>query len=294
VRVSRVILLSSSLILGALLTACSAVTPTAVPPISGRLQTDPEAIAALPDRYKADAILTAAIDPTYAPNESTDIHGNPVGWEVELGNAIGARLGMRIQYSKVPFANVLPAVKLGTYDLAISSITDTATRHADVDMVDYYSAGTQWAQLASRSNVNPGNACGLKIAVQKDTYQATVDLVARNKACLAANQPKMIILSYALQADANESVKLGHADALVADSPVAQYAVKSSNGLLKVAYEPYDVQFYGLAVQKGSPLVKAITIAIQSLIDDGTYLEILKSWGVEQGAVSSASLNGGK
>jgi polar amino acid transport system substrate-binding protein len=294
VQVTRVVLVATYFILGAFLSACSVVSPTAVPPVSGRLQTDPEAIAALPDRYKADGILTAAIDPTYAPNESTDIHGNPVGWEVELGNAIGARLGMRIQYSKVAFANVLPAVKLGTYDLAISSITDTATRHADVDMIDYYSAGTQWAQLASRSNVNPGNACGLKIAVQKDTYQATVDLVDRSKACVAAGQPKIIVLSYALQADADESVKLGHADALVADSPVAQYAVKSSNGLLEVVSEPYDVQFYGLAVQKDSQLVKAISIAIQSLIDDGTYLEILKSWGVEQGAVASVSLNGGK
>ena len=293
-KASRFVALSATVGLGLGLTACSPVAPTAVPTISGRLQTDAEAIAALPQQYKTDGILTAAIDPTYAPNESVDSHGNPVGWEVELGNAIGARLGIRIQYSKVSFSSILESVKAGEYDLALSSISDTPLRHADVDMINYYSAGTQWAQLASGPKVSPNQACGLKVAVQQDTYQATVDLVARNKACLAAGKPKISIMGYAMQSDANESVKLGHADALVADSPVTQYAVKASAGLLATASAPYDVQYYGLAVAKGSQLSKALTLAVQSLIDDGTYLEILKSWGVDQGAISIAGMNGGK
>ena len=293
-KIAKSVAIGITLLSGLGLSSCAPVNPTHVPTISSRVSIDAKAKAELPSQYQVDGALNVAMDPTYAPNESTDGHGNPVGWEVELGNAIGARLGLRMQYSNVPFSNILTDVQSGKFDLGLSSIFDTEDRRQYVDMVDYYSAGTQWAQRVGGPNVDPNNACGRVISVQTSSYQEQVDLVARNAKCLASGRKKITILSYTVQSDSMEAVKLGHADAVVADSPVTQYEVKSSGGKLEAVYAPYDEQYYGIAVQKSNKLCKAIQLAIQSLINDGTYRGILAAWGVQQGAVPTALLNSGK
>jgi polar amino acid transport system substrate-binding protein len=51
---------------------------------------------------------------------------------------------------------------------------------------------------------------------------------------------------------------------------------------------------YGIGVNKSNPkLTKAIQLALQSLVDDGTYTRILQSWNVTQGAVTKVTVNGG-
>lgn len=292
-KIARIVASGLALASCLMFAGCAPAEPTAVPTISSRIDVDLKAQAALPGKYIQDGVLNVAIDPTYAPNESVDGHGNPVGWEVELGNAIAARLGLRMQYTKVSFSDIIPSVGQGTYDLGLSSMFDTAVRRKSVDMVDYYTAGTQWAQRVDGPNVDPNNACGLVVSVQTASYQEEVDLVARNKKCVASGREKIHVLSYVNQSDSIEAVKLGHADAVVADSPVTQYEVKGSSGKLIIKYQPYDEQFYGIAVKKGSQLGIALQLAIQSLINDGTYRGILATWGVQQGAVEKSLINAG-
>lgn len=293
-KIAKVIAAGLVLIGGLSVSGCVAIEPTSVPTISSRVDIDEKAAAALPAKYKSEGLLNVAIDPTYAPNESTDVHGNPVGWEVELGNAIAARLGLRMQFTKVAFADILPSVQQGTYDLGLSSMFDTEARRELVDMVDYYIAGTQWAQRVGGVNVDPDNACGLIVSVQTSSYQEEVDLVDRNKKCIASGREKIVVRSYTIQSDSIEAVKLGHADAVVADSPVTQYNVKSSNGKLEIKYAAYDEQYYGIGVQKGNGLSLALQLAIQSLINDGSYRTILAAWGVQQGAIPKSLLNSGE
>lgn len=292
-KIAKVIAVGAVLAGSLSVSGCVAIEPTAVPTITSRVKIDAKAAAVLPAQYKVDGVLNVAIDPTYAPNESTDVHGNPVGWEVELGNAIAARLGLRMQFTKVAFSDILPEVQQGNYDLALSSMFDTEARRGMVDMVDYYIAGTQWAQRVGGVNVDPNNACGLVVAVQTSSYQEEVDLVARNKKCIDSGRERIQVLSYTIQSDSIEALKLGHADALVADSPVTQYEVQGSGGKLEIKYLAYDEHYYGIGVQKGNALSKAIQLAIQSLINDGTYRTILAAWGVQQGAIPKSLMNAG-
>ena len=56
----------------------------------------------------------------------------------------------------------------------------------------------------------------------------------------------------------------------------------------------FDAAPYGFAVQKGSGMAEAVQEALQALIDDGTYLEILTKAGFEAGAITEATINAGK
>jgi polar amino acid transport system substrate-binding protein len=251
---------------------------------------DEAAVALLPDDIKKSGKLVIGIDATYPPNEYKDDAGEPIGWEVDLGNAMAAKLGLTPEYQISGFDKILPSVTGGTYDIGLSSFTDNEEREKVVDFVNYYEAGIQWAQAIGGS-VDPANACGLTVAVQATTYEETDELPAKSDECVSAGKEPINILKYEKQDEASNALALGQADAMTADSPITQYAVSKLKDKIELAGDAFDVAPYGIAVDKGSPLAKAIQAALQSLIDDGTYLDILTEWGVDAGAVDSITIN---
>ncbi|GAB3580400.1 ABC transporter substrate-binding protein [Leifsonia lichenia] len=244
----------------------------------------------LPADIKKAGVLTVGMDNTYPPNEYKDDSGQPAGWEVELTNAIGAKLGLKINYAIAKFDNIIPSIVGGKDDFGMSSFTDTTEREKQVDFVNYYTAGIMWASAKGKT-IDPDNACGLKVAVQATTYEDTDEVPAKSKACTDAGKPAIQALRFDTQDAATNAVVLGQADALSADSPVTLYAISKSSGKLQAAGKAFEVAPYGLPVAKDSKFTKVLQKTVQSLIDDGTYGKILDKWGVSDGAVTTADIN---
>jgi polar amino acid transport system substrate-binding protein len=159
-------------------------------------------------------------------------------------------------------------------------------------MISYYSAGTQWAtKKGNPDDVDPDNACGLAIAVQRDTVQVD-DITARSQACEAAGNAAIDIQQFDAQSDATAAVASGRVVAGLADSPVMAYAVQQTNGQLELLGDIYDSAPYGYVVAKDqTDFARAIADAVQALIDDGAYEEVLTRWGVEAGAIDDPTVN---
>ncbi len=251
---------------------------------------DSAAVALLPDDIKKSGKLVIGIDPTYAPNEYKDDAGNPIGWDVDLATAMAEKLGLKADYQISSFDKIIPSITGGTYDIGVSSFTDNAEREKQVDFVNYYNAGIQWAQPIGKS-VDPDNACGLTVAVQATTVEETDELPAKSKACTDAGKAEITILKFDKQDEATNALVLGRADAMSADSPITQYAVSQQKDKIELAGDPFDVAPYGIAVDKGSKLAQAIQAALQSMMDDGSYKKILDKWGVYSGAVDKITIN---
>ncbi|HEY7176372.1 MAG TPA: ABC transporter substrate-binding protein, partial [Micromonosporaceae bacterium] len=210
--------------------------------------------------------------------------------DVDLFNAVAAKLGLKTQWQSAPFDAIIPGVTSGKYDIGVSSFTINADRMKQVTMVSYFSAGTQWAQKAGGS-VDPNNACGKKVAVQKGTVQVD-DITARSSACTKAGKPAITIDQYQAQSDATAAVVSGKDDAMLADSPVSAYAVKQTNGQLALAGDIYESAPYGYVLPKDqTDFGSAIASAVQELITDGTYNQILTKWGVQAGAITNPTVN---
>lgn len=236
--------------------------------------------------------ILVGTDASYAPNEFKAEDGSTIiGMDVDLGTAIAAKLGVKIEFQDAKFDTLIAA--LGSkYDIGMSSFTDNKEREKAVDMVTYFSAGTAWATTKG-TNFNIDDACGKKVAVQTGTVQETEDLPARDKKCQADGKDKIEIQSYASQADATTAVASGKAEAMLADSPVTAYAISKTNGQLEPAGDIYGAAPYGIAVPKsGGTLKDAILAALKSLIADGTYKKILTKWGVEAGGITDPVING--
>jgi len=262
---------------------------------AGAAPTVDEALAAkVPDAIKSDGKVLIGTDASYAPNEFLDADGKTVvGWDVDLFNAVAAKLGLQTEWQSATFDAIIPGVQSGKYEMGISSFTINDERKQQVNMTSYFTAGTQWGtKTGNPTGVQPDNACGKKVAVQTNTVQDTEDLPKRDEACTAAGKPAITVDRYQRQDQATAAVVSGKDDAMLADSPVLAYAVKQTNGQLELLGDIYDAAPYGYVIEKDqTEFAQAVADAVQALITDGTYKTILDKWGVGAGAIDNPAVN---
>ena len=254
-----------------------------------------EALAAkVPDAVKSDGKLVIGTDSSYPPNEFLDTDGKTViGWDVDLFNAIAAKLGLKTEWQSAVFDAIIPGIESGKYEMGVSSFFITDDRKKQADMVSYYNVGTQWLTKKGNPNgIQPDAACGKKVAVQTNTAQDTDDLAKRQEKCKSEGKPAITIDRYQRQDQATASVVSGKDDATLADSPVMAYAVKQTNGQLELLGDAYDTFFYGSVIKQGqAEFAQAVAGAVKALIADGTYKTILEKWGVQGGAIDNPAVN---
>jgi polar amino acid transport system substrate-binding protein len=251
---------------------------------------DDAAVALLPADVAESGVLSIGTDAAYPPNEYKDSAGAPIGWGIDLATAIAGKLGLDPEFQISKFDNIIPSIVGEKINIGESSFTVNPARIEQVDFVNYYEAGIQWAS-ATGTDVDPNNACGLRVAVQATTVQDTDEVPAKSDACVAAGLEPIEKLQFDTQDLATNAVVLGQADALSADSPVTFYAISQNDGDLQAAGETFDVTPYGIALAKGNGMAGAVQAALQSLVDDGTYENILNEWGVADGGISTITIN---
>jgi polar amino acid transport system substrate-binding protein len=251
----------------------------------------------VPAAIKSKGTITVAADASYAPNEFIGSDGHTVvGMDPDLVQALAAEMGLKANVVNATFDTIIPGLAAGKYDLGASSFTDTKERQKTVTFVDYFLAGTSFFTKASGGTSVSGLAdlCGKTVSVESGTTEET-DAKGQSTKCKSAGKPVVNVLVFPNQSDANLALSSGRAQASMADSPVAAYQVKKSNGTFKITGQTYGTAPYGLALPKTSGLAPAMLAALKVLVRDGTYMKILTKWGVQAGAIpaSQVKINGG-
>jgi polar amino acid transport system substrate-binding protein len=255
---------------------------------------DASAAGLVPASFRSAGVLRVASDATYPPLESIGSDGKTVvGMDADIAAGIGQVLGLKVQVMNASFDTIIPSLQAKKFDLGISGFNDTVERQKTVDFVDYYKGGSSFFVKANGPTVNSlADLCGKKVAVEKGTTQLD-DATAQNAKCKSAGQPAATLLVYPDQNGANLALSSGRADVSIADSPVAAFQVKQSNGQFKLSDQEYGVVLHGIAIDKGNGLAPAIQAAIKSLIDQGAYAKITAKWGIaDSDTVSAPTING--
>ena len=239
-----------------------------------------------------DGELSAGMELSYAPAEFYAEDGKtPVGYDIDMTKAIAKTLGLKPNIVSSMFDTIIPSIG-SKYDLGITAMTITEERMQSVDFVSYYRAGSTWAvQKGNPKKLDTSDMCGAKIAVQTGTTQEE-EVNKGAEQCKADNKLDIQILSNKLQTDVTTNVVTGKADVFYADSPVAGYAIAQTDGELETLGKTEGIAPEGIVVKKGDQQMdEALQKALQKLIDDGTYMKILKYWGVQDGAISKPEIN---
>jgi polar amino acid transport system substrate-binding protein len=138
-----------------MLAACGETTTgTSTPSASGGLAKVDSIASEVPSDIRSKGALQVGVDATYAPNEAIDPDtGKIVGWDIELGAAIGTVIGVPFVFNNADFSSIIPDI--GTrYDIGISSFSPTTEREKTVDFVTYFKAGESWYTKAGGPTIN--------------------------------------------------------------------------------------------------------------------------------------------
>jgi polar amino acid transport system substrate-binding protein len=255
--------------------------------------TDSKIAAQVPAKFKSKTMVIAT-DATYAPNEFIGANGKAIeGMDPDLGKALGAVMGVKVKFVNTSFDGIIPGLAAGKFDLGMASFTDTKERQKTVDFVTYFQAGTSfYVKAAGGPTINSlADLCGHSVGVERGTTQAD-DATKQNATCKSAGKSGVKVSVYPDQNAANLSISSGRAEVGMADSPVAAYIVKKSNGQFKLTGKSYNTAPYGIAIPKGSGLTKPFLGALKTLMSDGTYKAILTKWGIQTGAITNPKING--
>ncbi len=256
------------------------------------MSADAALAAAVPEAIKSTGKLQMGTDASYAPMEFIDTDGSTIiGADVDLGNAIAAKLGLQAEWANSSFDSLIVGVTNGKFNASMSSFTINPEREQQVNMVSYLNAGTAWAVATGNpAGVNPDDACGKTVGVQKATVQVD-DIEERNAACTAAGKAAIDIQQFTQQSDVTTALASGKVDAMLADSPVIAYAI-TQTGKLEQVGDIYGSAPYGVVVPLAEKeFATTVQAAVQSMIDDGSYKQILTKWGLQDGAVTTSELN---
>ncbi|AEV85379.1 Membrane-bound lytic murein transglycosylase F [Actinoplanes sp. SE50] len=279
-RLARLLLPALLVATGA--TGCGSATGALGQPVD-RLA---EARAALPPGMADGGVLVAGTDPTFEP--MTFKQGSTyTGLDVQLVEAIAARLRMRVDWRTVSFGDLLDQVQQHKIDLSVSSMFDRAERQKKADFVDYLNAGTSIVVAKGTGDVGgmPG-LCGRRVAVQPDTVY--VDMAAAQAARCGGRK-----LVSVRSDNPSAAVAQKAADAALNDFPIAALDVQKNPGL-ELSGPQIEAIPYGIGIAKDRPaLTTAVQTALYSLVDDGTYDALLTKWKVTEGALRTGAVDGG-
>lgn len=253
------------------------------------------ALAALvPASYKQKGTLSVAANATYPPDEyfASD-NTTIIGFDPDLASAVGQILGLKFNFVNTAFANIIPGLQAGHFDLGWSSATATAERQQVVNFVTYFNSGVGFLVPSSSTVKINGlsDLCGLTVAVEAGSLEDKT-ATAQSTQCTASGKQALSIQRYQTENENILALTSGRAQVSTAGSQIIPYLVKQSNGALKSVGTPYDMSPLGIEFPKSAPagLLTSFQGALNKMIANGTYGRILAKWGEQQGAISQAEI----
>ncbi|MGA8260942.1 MAG: ABC transporter substrate-binding protein [Arenicellales bacterium] len=249
----------------------------------------------LPKDIQSKGYLSVASEIQYPPFETFAADNKTVvGIDADIAAALGKELGVELRFVSTSFDAIIPGLVAKRYDMAMSAMTDNRKREKQVDFVDYFgSGGGILARTADKDKYKTlDSLCGVTVGIAKGTTEVA-DAEKQSAKCKAEGKPAINSQIFARQNDMVLALQSGRVDAAMADAPNSAATAQESKGQLVLTGPAYDKSVFGIVFPKGSDqLMKAVQAATQKIMDDGTYLAILKKYGQQDNAITKATING--
>jgi polar amino acid transport system substrate-binding protein len=229
--------------------------------------------------------LKTAIDGTFAPHAMPKMSGGIEGFNIDLNEAIAAKLKKKISIDAAQFSGLVPALQAGTYDFLIAPVTVTKERAESMLFTEGY-LNTDFQFLLKKDAPDFTKLEDLKDKVISVNKGSAYDSWARELA------PKygFTVESFGTQTDAVQAVMAGRAYANVAGNTNIAWAVKG-NPQLKLGYLHSTGLVWAIALRKDSTALRdTLDETLECLKADGTITKLHQKWFGTMPAAGSAAV----
>lgn len=216
--------------------------------------------------------LTVGANVGNVPWEFQDDTGAIVGFEVDLATEVAKCLGRDIKIENIPFNGLFSAVQSGRIDMAMSSITITQKRLAEVSFAQPYYDSDQSLTVTAAS--------GLKGLADMSGKVIGVDTGSTGDMWATENQAKYgfsDIRRFEGLAPAMLDLGNGRIDGYISDIPALQYYAKDKPQF-SVVERILTGEQYSMMFAKDAPLAAEVSAVITAMKEDGFIAERHKKW----------------
>lgn len=252
----------------------------------------------LPDAIKSSKTITVGVVPNYPPLEMKDLKtGELTGFDIELGNAIGKKLGVEMKWQETSFEQFLSSIKTGRVDMILSGFSDLPARQETATFVDYVRSGIQFFTQASRAAEfkTVASLCGKNVGASRRTSLPGEIKTWSEANCVPKGLAPINVTGTEGSADARTQLRQGRIDAAVQGSETLPFIMSQEANTYALVGEPIRYTLMGMAMAKDQPLLhKAVVGALDELVKDGSYKKLLDKWQLSTNGVSAFTINGGK
>ncbi len=216
--------------------------------------------------------LVVGLCAEYPPFESRDEADNaPVGFDVDLANALGEKLGVEVEVVDAAWEGLLGGILKGDYDVLITAMSQQEAAAESVNMSDPY------YDLAE-----------VIVVAADDTSIATVDdlagkVVGVQSACSAEQAVDALtelkeVKRYNRNAEAFLDLRAGRVDAVVVGEAYAATEAKGQEGIKVVDADVATNSLVFVSKAGGDALTAKLNEALAQLKEDGTYEQLVTKW----------------
>ena len=250
----------------------------------------------VPEAIRKAGVLHLSVNAIYPPMEYKDTASDKlVGLDIDLADAIAAKLGLTIVWQESAFEQLIPSLQTGRSDFILSGLTDLPARRETMDFVDTMRTGAQFYTLAANASQVPTDLCGKRVGTSRSTaFPAQIQAWSATN-CEAAGKPAIEVVPAESTADARGQLKQSRIDAAVQGAETIPYAMSLEPGAYRVVGAPISTLYQGIAFRKADTSFRdAVSDVFAGLIADGSYGKILAKWQLSGNAVAGPMLNGEK
>ena len=218
-------------------------------------------------------VLSIGMEIGYPPMEYYDNDGKtPIGFDVEMGKAIAAKMGLKAEFIDVGWDGIFAGVDTNRYDAIMSSVTITPARVEAHNFSKPYIANTLAMVLMKNSTVSartPEACAGLDVAFQADT---TADFYMEE---LASKGLKYNPRRYEKVMSCFDELRLGRVGVILTDLLVAFDYIAPANSPFEIVWRSAEPEVFGICMKKGNnALSEAIDKTLEEMFNDGTMAKI--------------------
>ncbi|MEI9430211.1 transporter substrate-binding domain-containing protein [Mesorhizobium sp. Cs1299R1N3] len=254
----------------------------------------------LPDQIKSAGVIRMGGAYESLPHLNADPQDatKPVGIAPDIVSHLAPILGVKMDWVNTAWPGQIPGLRSGSLDVLMGQISVTPDREkALMDFVPYYKSTSGALVPAGNPNhvtSDVTSLCGLTIGAPAGSLMEKELTGISKKYCEPAGKGDIKMVFFPSASAASVSVLSGQSQAYYESYMTTRGIAKASDSRLEAVSMNYDQTkewnpgLYGLAVTKDNPgLTKAILVAMQKIVADGSYKAALDKYDAGSGALSA-------
>ncbi|WP_105402757.1 amino acid ABC transporter substrate-binding protein [Neorhizobium sp. T7_12] len=216
---------------------------------------------------KSSGVVKIGTEGTYAPFTFHDPSGKLVGFDVEIGQAVAAKIGVKVEFLEGKWDGLIAGLDAKRYDAVINQVGITEARKQKYDFSEPYIA-SKAVLIVRQDNSDIKGFADLKGKKSAQSLTSNFGKIAQQSGAELVgtdgfDQSIQLVLTRRADATINDSLSFLDFKKQKPDAPV------------KIAAQQDNADYSGIIIRKGEPeLLGAINKALADIKADGTYQKI--------------------